>query len=61
MSIMFYEVGRTKLSEVQDAKDLGLTIKNSLTAVVMDDRMTELEFQRDTGLLKIDEKGLFIE
>ena len=36
MSIMFCEAGRTQPSEVQDAKDLGLTIKNSLTAFVMD-------------------------
>ena len=58
---MFYEAGRTQLREVQDAQDSWLTTKNSLTAAVVDYRMAELEFQRDTGLLKIDEKGLFIE
>ena len=59
MAIMFREAGRTQLSEAQDAKDLGLSIKNSLTATVVDYRMAELEFQRDTGILKIYEKGLF--
>ena len=58
---MFYEAGRTQLREVQDAQDSWLTTKNSLTAAVVDYRMAELEFQRDTGLLKIDEKGLFVE
>jgi outer membrane protein TolC len=58
---MFYDAGRTQLREVQDAQDSWLTTKNSLTAAVVDYRMAELEFQRDTGLLKIDEKGLFVE
>jgi outer membrane protein TolC len=58
---MFYEAGRTQLREVQDAQDSWLTTKNSLTAAVVDYRMTELEFQRDTGILKIDENGLFVE
>jgi len=58
---MFYEAGRTQLREVQDAQDSWLTTKNSLTAAVVDYRMAELEFQRDTGILKIDEKGLFME
>ena len=61
MSIVFYEAGRTQLSEVQDAQGSWLTTKNSLTAAVVDYRMAELEFQRDTGILKIDEKGLFME
>jgi outer membrane protein TolC len=58
---MFYDAGRTQLREVQDAQDSWLTTKNSLTAAVVDYRMAELEFQRDTGILKIDEKGLFVE
>ena len=58
---MFYDAGRTQLREVQDAQDSWLTTKNSLTAAVVDYRMAELEFQRDTGILKIDEKGLFEE
>ena len=61
MSIMFCEAGRTLLSEVQDAQDSWLTTKNSLTAAMVDYRMAELEFQRDTGILEIDEKGLFEE
>ena len=61
MSIVFYEAGRTQLREVQDAQDSWLTTKNSLTAAGVDYRMAELEFQRDTGILKIDEKGLFVE
>jgi outer membrane protein TolC len=58
---MFYDAGRTQLREVQDAQDSWLTTKNSLTAAMVDYRMAELEFQRDTGILRIDEKGLFEE
>lgn len=58
---MFYEAGRTELREVQDAQDSWVTSKNALTAAGVDYRMAELEFQRDTGVLKIDEKGLFVE
>ena len=58
---MFYDAGRTQLREVQDAQDSWLTTRNSLTAAMVDYRMAELEFQRDTGILKIDEKGLFKE
>ena len=58
---MFYDAGRTQLREVQDAQDSWLTTKNSLTAAMVDYRMAELEFQRDTGVLRIDEKGLFVE
>jgi outer membrane protein TolC len=58
---MFYDAGRTQLREVQDAQDSWLTTKNSLTAAMVDYRMAELEFQRDTGTLRIDEKGLFVE
>lgn len=58
---MFYDAGRTQLREVQDAQDSWLTTKNSLTAAVVDYRMAELEFQRDTGILNIDGKGLFEE
>ena len=60
MSIMFYEAGRIQLSEVQDAQDSWLAKKNALAAAVIDYRMAELEFQQDTGILKIDEKGLFV-
>ncbi len=58
---MFYDAGRTQLREVQDAQDSWLTTKNSLTAAMVDYRMAELEFQRDTGILRIDGKGLFVE
>jgi outer membrane protein TolC len=58
---MFFEAGRAELRDLLDAQEALLTAKNALTAAMVDYRMAELEFQRDTGLLTIDEKGLFQE
>jgi len=58
---LFFEAGRAQIRDLLEAQDALLSAKNGLTASVVDYRVAELEFQRDTGLLKIDEKGLFHE
>ncbi len=58
---MFFEAGRAQLRDLLDAQEALLTAKNALTAAMVDYRIAELEFQRDTGLLAIDESGLFQE
>ncbi|MBN1848869.1 MAG: TolC family protein [Deltaproteobacteria bacterium] len=58
---MFFEAGRAELRDLLDAQEALLTAKNALTAAMVDYRMAELGFQRDTGLLAIDENGLFHE
>jgi len=45
------------LGDLLEVREALLTAKNGLTLPVADCSEAELEFQRDTGLLKIDEKG----
>jgi len=58
---LFLEAGRAQLRDLLEAQEALLTAKNGLTASVLDYRVAELEFQRDTGLLKINAKGLLQE
>ncbi|MBN2060767.1 MAG: TolC family protein [Deltaproteobacteria bacterium] len=58
---LFLEAGRVQLRDLLDAQEALLTAKNALTSAVVDYRIAELAFQRDTGVLKIDKSGLIIE
>jgi outer membrane protein TolC len=58
---MFFEAGRSELRDLLEAQEALLTARNSLTSAVVQYRSAELEFQRDTGILKIDDKGLLVE
>ena len=58
---MFYDAGRTQIRDVLEAQEALISAKNGLTSAAAAYRIAELEFQRDTGLLKIDEKGLWKE
>ena len=58
---LFFEAGRAKVRDLLEAQDALLSAKNGLTAAAVDYRVAELEFQRDTGLLQIDEKGIWEE
>jgi outer membrane protein TolC len=58
---LFFQAGRIQIRDLLEAQESLLQAKNSLTAAVVDYRLAELSFQRDTGLLKIDEKGLWHE
>jgi len=58
---MFFEAGRSQLRDLLDAQAALLTARNSMTSAVINYRMAELQFQRDTGILKIDDKGLLVE
>jgi outer membrane protein TolC len=58
---MFFEAGRSELRDLLDAQSSLLTAKNALTAAVINYRLSELQFQRDAGILKIDNKGLVTE
>ena len=44
-----------------ESQDALLAAQNSLTRAVVDYRIAELELQRDMGLLKVNEKGLWRE
>jgi outer membrane protein TolC len=58
---MFFEAGRSELRDLLDAQASLLAARNSLTTAVINFRMAELQFQRDAGILKIDNKGLLVE
>ncbi len=58
---MFFEAGRAELRDILEAQEALLSARNSLTSAVVDYRMAELEFQIDTGILEIDQKGLIVE
>ncbi|MBN2137932.1 MAG: TolC family protein [Sedimentisphaerales bacterium] len=58
---MSLEEGRAQMRDILEAQDALVSAQNALTAAVIDYRLTELELQRDMGLLKVDEKGLWQE
>ncbi len=58
---MFLEAGRAQLRDLLDAQEALLNARNLLIAAKVEYRVAELEFQRDTGLLKIDRNGLLEE
>ena len=55
---LFLEAGRIPIRELLDAQEALIGAKNALTSAIVDYRVAELEFQRDAGVLQIDEKGL---
>ena len=58
---LFFESGRIPIRDVLEAQEALITAKNGFTSAVLNYRIAELEFQRDTGLLQIDERGLWQE
>jgi outer membrane protein TolC len=58
---LFYEAGRAQVRDVLEAQEALINARNALTSAVVAYRFAELAFQRDTGLLQTDEKGLWKE
>ncbi|MFA5292113.1 MAG: TolC family protein [Phycisphaerae bacterium] len=58
---MFLDAGRAQIRDLLEAQDSLLAAQNSLTAAVVNYRTAELAIQRDTGVLEVDEKGLWKE
>jgi outer membrane protein TolC len=61
MSNLFLEAGRAQIRDVLEAQQALLSARNNLTAAVVSYRVAELELQRDTGVLQVDERGLWQE
>ncbi|MDP8245471.1 MAG: TolC family protein [Candidatus Hinthialibacter antarcticus] len=61
MTDLLLEAGRVEIRDLVSAKEDLLSSQNSLTAARIDYRITELELQRDLGLLLVDETGLWSE
>ena len=60
-STLFLEAGRIQIRDLLDAQDALLLAQTQLTLAVVDYRIAELELQRDMGLLKVNEQGLWQE
>ena len=53
----FLEAGRAQIRDVLEAQEALVSAQNALTAALVSYRVTELELQRDMGVLAVDEKG----
>ncbi|UCG59964.1 MAG: TolC family protein [Phycisphaerales bacterium] len=60
-SNLFLEAGLADMRDLREAQDALVAAENSLTSAVINYRITELDMQRDMGLLKVDESGLWQE
>jgi len=58
---MSLEEGRAQMRDILEAQNSLVSAQNSLTGAVINYRVTELELQRDMGLLAVDEQGLWHE
>jgi len=57
----FLKAGRIEIQEVLKAQESLVRAQDALTAALVNYRIAELELQRDMGLLRVDEKGLWYE
>jgi outer membrane protein TolC len=60
-SELFLQAGRAETRDVLDAQESLVSTQNALTEALVDYRISELELQRDMGILKVDHKGLWNE
>ena len=58
---MFYEAGRAQMRDLLEAQEALISAKNGLTSAAAAYKTAEWEFQRDAGLLWINERGLWEE
>jgi len=58
---MSLDAGRAQIRDMLEAQNALVSAQNDLTAAVINYRVTELELQRDMGLLKVDGQGLWRE
>lgn len=61
MTNMLQEYGRATTRDLLEAQAALLRAQNALTSAVVSYRLTELELQRDMGVLLVDETGLWSE
>jgi outer membrane protein TolC len=58
---LFLNAGRAQVRDVLEAQQALVSAQNALTAALVSYRISELELQRDMGILKIDHKGVWSE
>jgi len=60
-SSLFLQAGRAEIRDVLEAEEALVNAQDALTDALVTYRVTELEFQRDAGVLQVDHKGLWRE
>ena len=60
-SELFLQAGRAQMRDVLEAQQALVSTQNALTAALVNYRVSELELQRDMGVLEIDHKGVWSE
>jgi len=58
---LFLQAGRAEIRDVLEAQNSLLSAQDSLTAALVNYRVSELELQRDLGVLQVDHTGLWTE
>jgi len=58
---LFLQAGRAEIRDVLESQEALVSAQNALTASLVDYRVAELELQRDLGVLKVDNEGLWRE
>lgn len=58
---LFLQAGRAQVRDLLEAQESLISAQNALTAALVAYRVTELELQRDMGVLQVDAEGLWQE
>jgi len=58
---LFLNAGRAEIRDLLDAEDSLISAQDALTAALVDYRVSELELQRDMGVLQVNEQGIWRE
>jgi outer membrane protein TolC len=56
---LFLQAGRADVRDVLESSEALLNAQNALASALVDYRVSELELQRDLGVLEVDETGLW--
>ena len=58
---LFLKAGRAEIRDLLEANEDLTSAQNALTSAVVEYRVSELDMQRDLGMLQVDEKGIWQE
>ncbi len=58
---MFFQAGRAEISDLLDAQDALVTSRNALIAAAAAYKIAEIQFQKDLGILNVDNNGVWVE
>ncbi len=58
---LFLQAGRAQMRDVLEAQEALVLAQNALTAALVNYRVSELDLQRDMGVIEVDHKGFWSE